>query len=325
MKKLDFIIVGAQKCATTTIHKYLEEHPAVDLPLDKEAPFFNGSEFHAECIEQGDSVEESYARFLAQNYLQTGASESNSWGKASPQYMSNPEIPARIKAVNPDAKIIAVLRNPVKRAFSHYRMAVRRGTESRTFEQAVIDSLDMDKIKRGREGFAPSHARGYESEADFYLAWGEYGRILEHYLHEFGRDNLLVLFTEDLQAKPGQVLDKLLAFIGLDTGWRPESLGKQFHQGGGKPWISPNLFRQAANAPFIKNLYGLVSENQKKKLRYWVDQLNVRKTPAVYGLPPVTLSRLNQIYSEDAKRLSELGFPPPWANQFSSERLQVAN
>lgn len=311
MKKLDFIIVGAQKCATTTIHKYLEEHPNVDLPLDKEAPFFSAADYSEESAEKG------FEDFLASNYLDTGASTNNIWGKASPQYMSSPLIPARIKAANPDAKIIAVLRNPVKRAFSHYRMAVRRGTESRSFERAVTESLDMQTLSSGRINFAPTHEKGYESEADFYLPWGEYGRILESYLYEFKHENLMVLFTEDLESNPDQTLEQLLEFIGLDKNWRPESLGKRFHQGGGKPWINPGVFREIVNAPGIRNLYSLVSDTQKKKLRYWVDQLNVRKTKSVYSLPPEVLQRLNQIYSEDARKLGDLGFFPPWASQFS--------
>lgn len=308
MKNLDFIIVGAQKCATTTIHKYLQEHPNVDLPVDKEAPFFNGEDYCAD----------KFNEFLAENYLGNGAKKENLWGKASPQYMSSALIPARIKSENPNAKIIAVLRNPVKRAFSHYRMAVRRGTESRTFERAITESLDKKKIERGREQFAPNHQLGYESESDFYLAWGEYGRILENYIREFGHENLMVLFTEDLESKPEQSLEQLLEFIGLDKNWRPEALGKRFHQGGGKPWINPGIFRNIVNFPGIHHLYALVSETQKKKLRYWVDQLNVRKTKAVYGLPPQVLYKLNEIYAEDTKRLSALGFLPPWANQFSS-------
>jgi len=311
MKKLDFIIVGAQKCATTTIHKYLEEHPDIDLPVDKEAPFFNGYDYDEK------DVQTNFGNFLAKNYLDTGASTKNIWGKASPQYMSSPVIPSRIKSANPDAKIIAILRNPVRRAFSHYRMAVRRGTENRTFESAIAESLDRENIFRGREGFAPTHEKGYESESDFYLPWGEYGRILENYLQEFGHENLMVIFSEDLQSNPDQALEQLLEFIGLDKSWRPESLGKRFHEGGGKPWINPAIFRNIVNTPGVHNVYNLISETQKKKLRYWVDQLNVRKTKAVYGLPPQVLYRLNEMYAEDTRRLAALGFLPPWANQFS--------
>lgn len=302
MKRLDFIIVGAQKCATTTIHKYLQEHPGIDLPVDKEAPFFNSQNFNAK----------HYKAFLRENYLDCGAKEGNLWGKASPQYMSSPLIPARLKSENPDAKVIAILKDPVKRAFSHYQMAVRRGTETRSFEEAIAHNLEYQIMARGRSQLAPQHAQGYQSESDFYLAWGEYGRILQNYRNEFGEKNLLVIFTDDLQANPGDTLDKLLDFIGLETGWRPEALGKHFHKGGGKPVIHPGVFRQLANLPVVRQVYARVPENRKRKLRYWVDQINVKKTTISQDLPPHLLRKLYGIYRADAARLIALGLQPPW-------------
>lgn len=302
MKNLDFIIVGAQKCATTTLHKYLQEHAAVALPADKEAPFFNGSEFD----------ESRYESFLQENYLQQDTEGKKLWGKASPQYMSSPLIPARVKSANPNAKIIAVLRNPLKRAFSHYRMAVRRGTESRTFEQAISAAIEDSALKTGRSNFAPTHKQGYESESDFYAVWGEYGRILQNYRNEFGADNLMVIFTDDLQANPGQCLDKICEFIGLESGWRPESLGREFHKGGGRPWINPRAFKQIVNAPLFATIYGRISESHKRKIRYWVDQLNVRKTEASFELSTEVRNQLNRHYREDAEILTQLGYTPPW-------------
>lgn len=161
----------------------------------------------------------------------------------------------------------------------------------------------------------PPTRTGYESESDYYVAWGEYGRILEPYAAEFG-DRLLVLFTNDIQADPAATLDRLLAFLGLETGWRPESLGKTFHKGGGKPWISPQAIKNLAHTPPLSHIYGWVSEAQKRRLRFWIDQLNVRKNDEKMVLSPETSLALRTLYREDAQRLAKIGIEPPWLNDW---------
>lgn len=297
---LDFIIVGAQKCATTTLHKYLSEHPDLYLPAGKEAPFFN----------KPDANAESYQTYLQQEF--TDAKPHQLTGKATPQYMSGPDIPSCIKSLSPSTRIIAVLKDPRKRAFSQYRMALRRGTESRSFEQAISAALAEESLHIGRSETAPTHAKGYVSEADFYVPWGEYGRILSRYVQLFESNKILVIFTDELEQQPEQTLDKIMGFLGLETGFKPASLGEKFHVGGGKARINPAIIRNIITGPILGGIYSLIPERLKNTLRYWFEQKNVVVSNAEATLSEATAAKLAELYSKDAALLTAMGYEPPW-------------
>ena len=134
------------------------------------------------------------------------------WGKITPHYWEDPRVPERMFAKMPDIKLIALLRNPIDRLFSHYRFLVRRGVEPRPFEEVVFDK----------------NSRKYH----YYTPLGEYGRILNSFLKYFPPHQLQVAFSEDLERQPESVLDSLMAFLGLTPGYRPENLGKRYNVGG---------------------------------------------------------------------------------------------
>ena len=231
MKPLDFLIIGAQKCATTALFEHLRSHPDIAMPLEKEVPFFTGQ----------DCTQKNWEVFANEQF---GAEQQNKlWAKASPQYMSDPDVPARIKALMPDVKLVAILRDPIERTWSHFQMARRRDTEHREFAQAIETLLTKEALQSGRSLPVPEHTEGYESEADFYVAWSEYGRILTELMEAFDPKQLLVLYTEELEKDPEATLDRLLAFIGLPTGFRPPTLGEVIHRGGGSSKRVPQSVR----------------------------------------------------------------------------------
>src|SRR6266487_1947701 len=115
MKCLDFIIIGAQKAGTTSLYHYLREHPGIYMPPEKEAPFFTSK----------GSFLRDWEQFAADYF--GAASVEQRWGKATPAYMADPRVAARIHSLMPRVLLIALLRNPVERAYSHYMMSVRRG------------------------------------------------------------------------------------------------------------------------------------------------------------------------------------------------------
>lgn len=213
-RPLDFLVVGAQKSGTTALWEYLRGHPRIFLPASKEAPFFNNDSYYGEGY-----------RSFAKDYF-AKAEKSSLWGVVSPQYMSNREITKRVALTLPSARIVAVLRDPVSRAISHFKMARRRGQETRSIDQAFMDGLAVERLHEARD--LPASPG---SESRCYLAWGEYGRILGHYLDEYGADRILILFFEDLVKKPGDSVDRLMSFLGLPTGYRPENLGEQIFAG----------------------------------------------------------------------------------------------
>jgi len=309
MKKLDFLIIGAQKAGTTTLFENLRKHQEVSMPLEKEVPFFSG----VDC----DAV--AWERFCERNFA--GAPPDTLWGKASPQYMCDPHAPLRIKALMPDVKLVAILRDPIKRTWSHYQMGRRRDTETRIFEQAVCDLLDQDALQIARQQELPSHSLGYEPESDFYVAWSEYGRILSGYLDHFDKNQILILYTEDLKEHPEATLDRLLNFLGLDTGYRPASLGQEFHRGGSTTIIPHSARLWLRKRAFLYRAWKLLPDQVQGRLRFRYEQLNIRKTPSSTGIPLTELvyEDLRAHFAHDFHLLNGIADRrPKWADIYAA-------
>jgi len=301
VKPLDFMIIGAQKSATTALYAYLADHPEIAMPRTKEAPFFDGDICDATAWQQ----------FSGQHFA---GAESKLWGKASPQYMGHPEAASRIHALMPKTRLIAILRDPVQRAWSHYQMERRRELEPRSFDQAVTELLQPQQLSHARQSVPPRHAHGFEPEQAFYLAWSEYGRILADYLEWFPREQLLVLTTDELKHDPAQTLDRVLEFIGLPAGYRPADLGKVIHKGGGAPRIPVAVKNRLKALAPLHWLWQCVPPAQRDAFRFWYEQHNVRQTPTqTLQLSESNRVRLQAHFAADGLRLQQdLALDLPW-------------
>lgn len=293
MKTLDFIIIGAQKSGTTSLYRYLEAHPKIYMPPDKEAPFFSESE----------QLAKGWDWYLNEYFK--GAPGDTLWGKVTPQYMAVSQVPARIKAQIPSVKLIAILRNPIDRAFSHYRMVVRRGTEQRSFEGAVEQLLSPSTAR------AACELQGSpEDETPFYLVWGEYGRILGNYLQYFPLDQLKVVFLDDLEQRPQEVIDTVVEFLGLPAAYTPPNLGKRYHRGGVRQRY-PRLKSILMRTPF-KWTWRQLPKRLRRAVGYWYDVYNVVPDEQA-EVPAYVRESLVQFYRADVNRLEELfGLRVPW-------------
>jgi Sulfotransferase domain len=237
IKLLDFVVIGVHKSGTTALFHYLRHHPQLYIPPEKEVGFFSNEEWFARGWEQ--FVQEFFPR----------APMDVLWGKITPQYMAYSQVPERLFRKMPEVKLIALLRNPVDRAFSHYRMTVRMGGEKRTFGEVISDQLkNLDSIN--------------------FLTLGEYGRILRLFLRYFPPEQLLVLFTDELEKHPQFVLDSILTHIGLQPGFSPSNLGDPYHRGGVRqrfPWLIP----AARRALPLWWVWKALPENRKRVIRFW--------------------------------------------------------
>lgn len=305
MKPLDFLIIGAQKCATTTLFEHLRGHPRIAMPLEKEVPFFTAQEATAA----------NWEAYAAEQFPQD--SDALLWGKATPQYMCDPGCAARIKALMPQVKLVAILRDPIARTWSHYKMGLRRDTESRSFEDVVPVLLDPEHGRAAADRGAPLHEEGYESEGDFYVSWSEYGRALTPFLDAFGPEQVLVLYAEDLQAKAEETLDTLLRFLELEPGYRPDTLGQVIHKGGSKKRI-PHAVRERLRS--LKPLYGLwqlLPDQYRGRLRFRYEQWNISKQEEVMELAPELEAALRNHFARDlAHLLKHTVNVPPWADRY---------
>jgi hypothetical protein len=231
----------------------------------------------------------------------------------------------------PAVRLVAILRDPVERAISHHRMMVRRGEERRTFDQAVADLLDPERLRDARE--RPDVATGY-------VVRGEYGRILAGYLEVFPRDQLLVVFTDELESSPRALMARVQGFIGASPDFVAPNLGERYFvaraQRGFRwdrpgTWMSPSspispqgVERGLRRMPGARTLWHALPFEGQRRLRRPYERLagraavrNRRKPanelPANAAPRPDTVARLREHFAKDGERLSELlGAPPYW-------------
>ena len=199
-----FVIVGAQRCGTTSLYNYLAAHPAVAPPIAKELQYFSDN------FAKGERWYRSHfpARRDAVAF------------EATPYYLFHPLAAERAASVIPDARIVAVVRNPVDRAFSHYRHSAERGHEALSFP----DALEAEPERLAGEAERIVADPGYRSEAHrvfSYASRGRYAEQLERWISRYGADRVLVVRSEDLYADPASVYADVIRFLGLPSGGSP--------------------------------------------------------------------------------------------------------
>lgn len=308
LKSLDFCIIGAQKSGTTSMFRYLEKHPRIYMAPEKELPFFSW-----------DDLYQAGWPALVDAYFQE-ASPEQLWGTASPQYMADPRVPERMARANPHMRLIALLRNPIDRAFSHFTMSQRRGMETRSFDQAAADLLQPDELAHAREAIPPDYAEGYR-RADpevnrYYLVWGEYGRALDRFLRHFPATQLLALYMEDMQRDPQAAIAAVMRFLELDTDFQPSNLGKVYHKGGGQP-IIPNAWREwIKRQRLFRLVWDRTPPRTRRLLNAWYDELNWHPFKAAAAAPTTAVrQRLAAHFREDVRQVEQLvGQPAPWGD-----------
>ncbi|HSQ68702.1 MAG TPA: sulfotransferase [Steroidobacteraceae bacterium] len=195
----DAVILGAQKCGTSSLHNYLTQHPQVIAPLRKEVHYFDLNYGRGE-------------RWYRAHFGLAGEPGLNL--DSSPYYLFHPCVPKRMHDLLPEARLIVLLRDPVRRAYSHYRHEFDKGREKLSFE-AAIDAEPARVEEAGRRLGAGEISRSREHQFHSYLARGRYAEQLERWLEFYPRGRLLVLRFEDLVRQPLEVLNETLAFLGL--------------------------------------------------------------------------------------------------------------
>jgi Sulfotransferase domain len=195
-----FLVIGAQKAGTTALYAYLRQHPAITGPSWKEVSFFDRHYARGEAWYRG-------------NFPNSLRTRGDLVGEASPSYLFHPLGPERVAGLVPEARLIALVRNPVDRAYSHYQHEVALDREPLSFEDALAAE---DERLRGEEDRMLADP-AYFSHAWWnytYRARGLYAAQLERWLAVFPREQLLIVPTDDLAADPGATYARVLEFLG---------------------------------------------------------------------------------------------------------------
>jgi sulfotransferase family protein len=219
----DFLIIGAQRCGTTSLYNYLAAHPCVGAATKKEIRFFDvnwtrGVNWYRTHFPP------QIRRLLHSHKLLTG--------EATPYYLYHPAVPERVRGVLPGAKFLVLLRNPADRAYSHHQMQVRCGMEALRFEEALAQEAERlaasAELPDMDDGPSSLEHRRYS-----YLARGIYADQLERWFKVFPPDRFLILNSEQFYAAPAGVLEQVVAFLGLPEHHAVEY--RKFNDGGYEP------------------------------------------------------------------------------------------
>lgn len=240
----NFLIIGATKAGTTSLYDYLRQHPDIFMPGHIKEPRF----FCYDGRETGFPFPvKSQAEYEA---LFAPATTETRLGEATPHYLSFPKAAAKIRALIPQAKLIASLRNPVTRSFSLYQMNMR--------EQGV------------NEGVPYAQAL----ETDRWLR-ETYAENIARYVELFPRDQFKVLLFEDVTRDTKATLRDVLTFLEVDSEFAPD-ISKPSNVGGVPRW--PALHRALSDRRLRAAGQKLFPEPVKARLRA-LRSLNLEQQP----------------------------------------------
>jgi hypothetical protein len=245
----DAIIIGGQKCGTTSLFHYLRQHPQLVPSYAKEVHYFDGGttpdrDDHA----RGERWYRSYFP------MQSSVQADQLVFEGSPRYLFDPDVPDRIAGLLPGCKLVVLLRHPTDRAISHYYHVRQRGQEPLELPEALAAEEDRlaDPDPRTRRANAVYHS---------YKARGRYAEQLRRYLERFPRQQLLVLQSELLFTEPEQVLDRVHRFLGVDPGFETPDL-RRWNVGALHKDVGLDTYRSLDEhfAPHNEDLYDLLGE-----------------------------------------------------------------
>ena len=263
---VDFIGIGAQKAGTSWVYTCWYEHPEVCAPV-KELHFFSRPRYR-----QGM---EWYERHFV------SCRPEQKRGEFSTSYLASLEAPARIKECYPDVRLIAILRNPVDRAYSQYRNAIKAG------EIEPSESF--------------SH---YVATEQSCLAQGRYYAQISRYLSAFPREQVLILIYEDSYHDPATFMSRIYQHLGVDATFTAPALTTKVNPARvyRHPGFAQGMHRAAEGLRRLgldRLVYGL----KQTGLTEWVHRRNTSTEPAPEA---PDLARYREYFREDVSKLSKL-------------------
>lgn len=248
-----FVVVSVERGGTTSLYRYLTAHPCIGEAFRKEVHYFDMN------FDRGTDWYRAHfplRAWSAWSRLRHGAGIA---GEASPYYLYHPHVPLRLARLLPEVRIVALVRNPVERAYSHYHLNVRQGKEDLPFEEA----LERENARLGGEWEKLCTDASYWSERHYQFAYrgrGLYAERLEEWHRHFSAEQILVVRSEDLYADPASVVTRVFHHLGVP----PHALTgyKAYNQ---KPYpdLAPETRRRLAEffAPHNERLYALLGRD----------------------------------------------------------------
>jgi hypothetical protein len=217
-----FLIIGAQRAGTTSLFTHLHRRPDVVKPRNADSSIDWSKELHFfdENYWRGVDWYRAFFPLEATRRAARLVGRDLVSGESTPYYLFHPAVPARVAATLPDVRLIALLRNPVERAYSHYQMMVKLGKEHLSLEEALaaepkrLAGVEEELLKE-RPTWENGQRAHHHHRHRAYIGRGLYAEQLERWFEHFPREQLLVLRAEDFFARPEEILAQVFEFIGL--------------------------------------------------------------------------------------------------------------
>jgi len=286
----NFLIIGAGSSGTTSLYHYLKQHPDIFMSPIKEPRFFylEGEQLNFRGPGDQQIIRSSVTNPEDYQKLFEGVTNETATGEASPIYLNSARASERIRHYLPEAKLIAILRNPVDRAYTNFLNKVQQGREPFTdFREAL-----QEEEKRIRANWMNSW---------HYVQRGFYHTQLRRYFDRFPRDQIKIYLFEELVADPVNLLQDIFRFLGVKEDFIPDV----------------SLKHNVSKTPKFRTLYAMLKKRNrftatagslfgKERLRSLVTKVLRFNFCKPRVLPKEVRKQLIEVYREEILKLQDL-------------------
>src|ERR687889_732202 len=279
----NFLIIGAMKSGTTALYYYLEQHPEIYMSPVKEPNFFSSQE--------QENAADTVTHIGTYQHLFRGASGKKAIGEASHSYLYEPGAAAEIRRYLPEARLIAILRNPIDRAYSHFLHMVRSGTE---------------RLDAFAQAFQEERVAGLSEGPTFkdYIGRGLYYDQLKRYFGMFPREQVRVYLYEDLSSAPISTVQDAFRFLRVDASFVPDVSLRRNVSGSPKYKALDGLLRRQSRIKHAAKVH--LPARMRWRLSKAFDDLKTRNLVTPPPLKPEVRRQLLGLYREDILQVQEL-------------------
>lgn len=288
----NFLLIGAAKSGTSALYNYLWQHPEIYMSGNKEPNFF-ALEGETVCF-NGPGSEiintKSVTNLAEYEALFAGVRGEKAVGEASVLYLYHPQAAARIRHYIPDVKLIAILRNPIDRAYSSYLHMVRDGREP---ADSFTKALDEE----------PERIRANWAHSWHYQRLGYYHEQLQRYFALFPWQQIAVFTYDAFAAAPQQLLRQIFHFLEVDPSFEPD-VSLRYNISGSPRWKRLQKWLLWPN-PVKERIKFLLPAYTRKRLVNKLMTLNVK--PATKpSMSAAERQRLQTLFRDDILKLQTL-------------------
>ncbi len=293
----NFLIIGAPRAGTTALHYLLQQHPEIFMSSNKEPHFFafEDGELDLSCPPDNTTIENLKQRSVldlnSYEQLFSEVSDEQAIGDASPLYLASPGAPRRIKALLPSAKIIAILRNPVDRAYSHFLQNTRGSSQILPDFPALLSDRALSSYAHRKK--------------EYYVGLSLYYDALMHFFDVFERENVRVYLFEDFKQNSDLILKDIFQFLGVDASLILDT-DKRYNASGVSniKLVDSLLLRDSAVKtllkrnlpPFIKSYLSLIQNKV----------IDLNSTASLKISPDIRCQLLEEYFESDISKLKNL-------------------